>query len=146
MSADLDQDLEVALREFVAQPPPIERQLAKLPVNPPPIDRQPTLPNLPPSLAPEAISERLKTVVAPAGHDVAVAIEGGIAAVQQASELQRRIAELEVRVRGLVRAILALKGHLLLLEPAAVKAPRIKALITTSLRICAQALASVGEG
>jgi hypothetical protein len=97
-------------------------------------------------MPPEAIAERLQTVAAPAGHDVAVAIEGGIAAVQQASELQRRIVELESRVRGLVRAILALKGHLLLLEPAAAKAPRIKALITTSLRICVQALAAVGEG
>jgi hypothetical protein len=155
MSSDLDHDLEEALREFAAQPapgqpaqspPPIDRQPVQYPWPPPAIETQKTrLSSQPPPVPPDAIGEHLKTVVFATSPAVAVAIEGGIKAAQQLNALQRRFAELETTLKRMVRDIRALKDHLLQLEPHAARAPRLKALIATSLRTCDLALAAAGE-
>lgn len=148
MSAALDPDVEDALRELAKQPAPapIDRQLAQYPWTPAPIDTQPTrLASRPPPLPPDVIGEDLPTVVFATNPAVAVAIEGGMGAVKQLCALQQRLAEVETTLRRLARDIHALKDHLLQLEPHAARAPKLRALITTSLRTCDLALAAAGE-
>jgi hypothetical protein len=146
--SDLAHEIEEAIRELAAQPapPPIERQNAQYPWSPPAIETQPTRIVRPPPLSPDVIAERLPTVVvASSEHDVAMAIEGGIAAVQQVADMRRRLAELESTLKRMIRDVRALKFNFVQLEPHAARAPRLKALITTSLRTCDLALAAVGE-
>lgn len=141
----LDPDVEDAIRDLAEQTAPIERQHVRLP-SPPPIDTQPTrLASHPPPLPPEMIGEHLPTVEFVTNPAVVVAIEGGMGAVKQLCALQQRLAEVETTLRRLARDIHALKDHLLMLEPHAARAPKLRALITTSLRTCDLALAAAGE-
>jgi hypothetical protein len=148
---ELPKDIEEALRELAAQsaqpvPPPIARQLAQYPWSPPAIDEQPTrvLPK-PPPLPPDVLSERQPTVVAREGYDLTVALEGGIASVQEAERISRRAGELEALAQRQVRDVRAIRGHLLQLAQIAETVPRSRALVRCSLDLCAQALAAVGE-
>lgn len=144
MSA-LSQDIEEAIRELAEQPAPIDRQHVRIP-SPPPIAEQPTrLASHPPPLPPEVIGEHLDTIVFSTSPAVAVAIEGGIAAVQQIRALQQRLSEAETTLRRLARDVRALKFNLVQLAPHAARAPQLKALITVSLNTCDLALAAVGE-